>query len=225
MIHKTHRLPSSSGISRAATILLIIGLSLLLITASHMNFMTFSDKVGFFSNHDHYFHVRHPVRALIRDGAFFLGLGCASLAFIYLSLRQPMHLAWACWVAALFALLLLFISLSVFILLLVVEMKRADSIIRHLVVLGAIVFPQIAGATALIALRRILRDRQRLSIDLTGCIVIECAALGTQSIWLLVQEAIFGFIPGCAGFVATLAMGIGALAAGRQRHRNPVQAA
>ncbi|WP_312524854.1 hypothetical protein [Paracoccus sp. (in: a-proteobacteria)] len=54
--------------------MMIIGLVMAIGAYMASSIMSFSDNIGFSSNHDFYFRVRHPIRALILDYAVWLGL-------------------------------------------------------------------------------------------------------------------------------------------------------
>jgi hypothetical protein len=86
---------------------------LILITAAHMQVMAISDNVGFSSNSDFYYTKLHPVRAMLRTTAFFVGLCGAVICLWFFTCYRRADLIRAMLLIAAFSAFWLFAGIGI----------------------------------------------------------------------------------------------------------------
>lgn len=155
---------------------------LLIATVLHMQLTMWSDHVGFSSNHEFYFNVRHPVRAMVRDFTFFAGLvGVGVGLFLlwrrsrYAALQGLLVIAGAC-ISVIIMIMLLILVFTLFALL------RGGADVRNVITVLLQMLPSVAGfVTISMLFKRIRKQATRLR----WCFGVSMALLGAQGIWLL----------------------------------------
>ncbi|EBA12860.1 hypothetical protein [Roseobacter sp. CCS2] len=193
----------------------VVCLLLVLVTVAHMQITIWSDYVGFSSNRDFYFSVRHPVRAMIRDGIFLSGLaGIGTGLFLlwrrsrYVALQGLLVIAGTCVSFCLMIMLLIFVF-TIFVLL------RGDADMRNIV---TIILQMLPSVTALVAISLFFKRVRQHAKGLRWCLGVSMAVLSAQGIWLL-DDGVYSFLLVAAICIAVLATIVVLVLSGDKSHR------